>query len=373
MFSILDKKIDILKTEKKSLLNEYEYKCFFKYNNNNYMFHLTKYKNSSYYDLNIDRIQLFDNYRYNYLANVYEEYKLKENENVYKERNYLGFGETFMKKLQEVGLINKEYKIQDMEIRNSLYYYKDLFKNEKNTEFIKCTLDESFNENKYKSFDKYFVKNDGNEYFIHHKTQSKKQSENEIFEIEKLNSNNKNLENLSIVINKQIESDKLVNLMLYFEIGNENLSGFNKAAIDEYKDIIKLIGDKFNYPFDVNIGNCIFDFKEKTINISINKCTNGFETNYYKIKTDKNNTEIIKDDETSKLIYSCNKKNIVGTEIEIKKYDPEYFDEMLFNTLQSRDDIKEFLNFDYKDYNDFTNKAEIMNKTKELNENNLEI
>lgn len=161
--------------------------------------------------------------------------------------------------------------------------------------------------------------------------------------------------------------------MLYFEIDNENLSGFNKAAIDEYKDIIKLIGDKFNYPFDVNIGNCIFDFKEKTINISINKCTNGFETNYYKIKTDKNNTEIIKDDETSKLIYSNKKENIVGTEIEIKKYDPEYFDEELFNVLQSREDIKEFLGFDYRDYNDFTNKAEIMNEQKEQNENELEI
>ena len=373
MFSILDKKIDILKTEKKSLLNEYEYKCFFKYNNNNYMFHLTKYKNSSYYDLNINRIQLFDNYRYNYLANVYEEYKLKENENVYKERNYLGFDETFMKKLQEVGLINKEYKIQDMEIRNSLYYYQDLFKNEKNTEFIKCTLDESFNDNKYKSFDKYFVKNDGNEYFIHHKTQSKKQSENEIFEIEKLNSNNKNLENLSIVINKQIENDKLVNLMLSFEIGNENLSNFNKTAIDEYKDIIKLIGDKFNYPFDVNIGNCIFDFKEKDINLSINKCTNGFETNYYKIKTDKDNTEIIKEDNPHKLIYSYNKKNIVGTDIEICKANKNEFSEYLFTLLNKMNQKYNFMEFNYKDYNDFTSKAEIMHERKEKNENELEI
>lgn len=135
----------------------------------------------------------------------------------------------------------------------------------------------------------------------------------------------------------------------------------------------KLIGDKFNYPFDVNIGNCIFDFKEKDINLSINKCTNGFETNYYKIKTDKDNTEIIKEDNPPKLIYSYNKKNIVGTEIEIKKYDPEYFDEELFNVLQSREDIKEFLGFDYRDYNDFKSKAEIMNKTKELNENELGI
>ena len=41
-------------------------------------------------------------------------------------------------------------------------------------------------------------------------------------------------------------------------------------------------------------------------------------------------------------IYSNKKENIVGTEIEIKKYDPEYFDEELFNVLQSREDIKEF-------------------------------
>lgn len=373
MFSILDKKIDILKTEKKSLLNEYEYKCFFKYNNNNYMFHLTKYKNSSYYDLNINRIQLFDNYRYNYLKNVYEEYKLNEKTNVCKERDYLEFDETFMKKLQNIGLINQEYKIQDMEIRNSLYYYKDLFKNEKNTEFIKCTLDESFNDNKYKSFDKYFVKNDGNEYFVSHKTQSKKQSENEIFEIEKLNQSDKNLENLSIVINKQIESDKLVNLMLYFEIGNENLSDFNKAAINEYKDIIKLIGDKFNYPFDVNIGNCIFDFKEKDINLSINKCTNGFETNYYKIKTDKNNAEIIKEDNPPKLIYSYNKKNIVGTDIEIRKADKNEFSKYLFTLLNRMNQKYNFMEFDYKDYNDFTKKAEIMNEQKEQNKNELEI
>jgi len=266
----------------------------------------------------------------------------------------------FMKKLQNIGLINQEYKIQDIEIKNSLYYYQDLFKNEKNTDFIECTLNEDINYNKYNSFDKYFVKNNGNEYFMHHKTQSKKQSENEIFEIEKLNSNNKNLENLSIVINKQIESDKLVNLMLYFEIGNENLSGFNKAAIDEYKDIIKLIGDKFNYPFDVNIGNCIFDFKEKTINISINKCTNGFETNYYKIKTDKNNTEIIKDDETSKLIYSCNKKNIVGTDIEIRKADKNEFSEYLFILLNRMNQKYNFMEFDYKDYNQFKENVEFI-------------
>lgn len=375
MFSILDKKIDILKTEKKSLLNEYEYKCFFKYNNNNYMFHLTKYKNSSYYDLNINRIQLFDNYKYNYLANVYEEYKLKENENVYKERNYLGFDETFMKKLQEVGLINKEYKIQDMEIRNSLYYYKDLFKNEKNTEFIKCTLDESFNDNKYKSFDKYFVKNDGNEYFVSHKTQSKKQSENEIFEIEKLNQSDKSLENLSIVINKEIENNKLINLMLYFEIGNENLSNFNKAAKNEYKDIIKLIGDKFNYPFDVNIGNCIFDFKEKDINLSINKCTNEFETNYYNIKTDKNNTEIIKEDNSHKLIYSYNKKNIVGTDIEICKADKNEFSEYLFTLLNKMNQKYNFMEFNYKDYNQFRENVESIDNVikKEQNKNELEI
>lgn len=290
MFSILNNKnknqeIEILKTDKKSLLDKYEYKCFFKYNNNDYLFNLKKYKNSNCYDLEINKIQLFEDYRYNYLKNVYEEYKLNEKANISKERNYLEFDETFMKKLQNIGLINQEDKIQDMEMRNSLYYYQDLFKNEKNTDFIECTLNENINYNKYNSFDKYFAKNEGNEYFIHHKTQSKKQFENEIFEIKKLNSNNKNLENLSIIINKQIENDKLVNLMLSFEIGNENLSNFNKAAIDEYKDIIKLIGDKFNYPFDVNIGNCIFDFKEKDINLSINKCTNGFETNYYKIKS----------------------------------------------------------------------------------------
>lgn len=74
-----------------------------------------------------------------------------------------------------------------------------------------------------------------------------------------------------------------------------------------------------------------------------------------------------------KEIYSYKKENIVGTDIEIKKYDPEYFDEMLFNPLQSRDDIKEFLNFNYKDYNDFTNKAKIINEQKEQNKNELEI
>lgn len=205
------------------------------------------------------------------------------------------------------------------------------------------------------------------------KHNQKKQSENEIFEIEKLNSNDKNLENLSIVIDKQIKNDKLENLILYFEIGNENLSDFNKAAIDEYKDIIKLIGDKFNYPFDVNIGNCIFDFKEKDINLSINKCTNGFETNYYKIKTDKDNAEIIKEDNPPKLIYSYNKKNIVGTDIKIRKANKNEFSEYLFTLLNKMNQKYNFMEFDYKDYNDFKSKAEIMNKTKELNENELEI
>ena len=74
-----------------------------------------------------------------------------------------------------------------------------------------------------------------------------------------------------------------------------------------------------------------------------------------------------------KEIYSYKKENIVGTEIEIRKYDPECFNEELFGVLQSREDIKEFLGFNYKDYNDFTKKAEIMNEQKEQNKNELEI
>lgn len=91
MFSILNNKnknqeIEILKTDKKSLLDKYEYKCFFKYNNNNYMFNLKKYKNSNCYDLEVNKIQLFEDYRYNYLKNVYEEYKLKEEANISKKK-----------------------------------------------------------------------------------------------------------------------------------------------------------------------------------------------------------------------------------------------------------------------------------------------
>nr|DAR90401.1 MAG TPA: hypothetical protein [Caudoviricetes sp.] len=74
-----------------------------------------------------------------------------------------------------------------------------------------------------------------------------------------------------------------------------------------------------------------------------------------------------------KKFIHIKKKILWGQILKLKKYDPEYFDEMLFNSLQSREDIKEFLNFDYKDYNDFTNKAEIMNEQKEQNENELEI
>lgn len=154
---------------------------------------------------------------------------------------------------------------------------------------------------------------------------------------------------------------------------NEEKYELIKKDIDEYKDIIRLIGDKFNYPFDVNIGNCIFDFKEKDINLSINKCTNGFETNYYNIKTDKNNTEIIKEDNSPKLIYSCNKKNIVGTDIEIRKADKNEFSKYLFTLLNRMNQKYNFMEFDYKDYNDFTNKAEIMNEQKEQNKNELEI
>lgn len=33
----------------------------------------------------------------------------------------------------------------------------------------------------------------------------------------------------------------------------------------------------------------------------------------------------------------------------------------------------DFMEFNYKDYNDFTNKAEIMNEQKEQNKNELEI
>lgn len=142
------------------------------------------------------------------------------------------------------------------------------------------------------------------------------------------------------------------------------------------KPINKDVLQKINDYFDFHLSN------RQVENIKIYEYSDKKPKNYeiyFKDKnlyvdTDKSSLKItITHDNLFKTIYNSKKENLVGTEIEIKKYDPEYFDEELFNVLQSRDDIKEFLNFDYKDYNDFTKKAEIMNKTKELNENNLEI
>lgn len=374
MFFNKNEKIEVLKTEKKSLLNEYKYICFFKYNNNDYMFNLTKYKNSDLYDLEIDKIKLFKNYEYDYLKNIYHEYKLSKQEDLSKERNYFEFDEVLMKKLQEVGLINSKHKIEDIEIKNSLYYYQDLFKNEQNTKFIKCTLNEKINYDNYTSFDKYFIKNNGNEYFMHHKIQErgrfKEKFEKEVFEIEKLNSNNKNLENLSIIINREIKNDKLSKLTVFFEIGGENLSNFNKAAIDEYKDIIKLIGNEYNYPFDLNIGNFIFDFNEKTVNISINKCTNGFENSYYEIKFDKDKMEIIKEGNPSKMIYSSKEENFIGTNIEITKVDRNEFSIELFTLLNEINQKYYFMDFNFEDYNQFKINTQSINK--EIRNENFE-
>lgn len=136
---------------------------------------------------------------------------------------------------------------------------------------------------------------------------------------------------------------------------------YYKTTINEYKD------------YEINISE--LNFNNNKMDLSCDYGSYTAEKTNNELKIYYNTYEYVNDVEKDikQEIYSNKKENIVGTEIEIKKYDPEYFDEELFNSLQSRDDIKEFLNFDYKDYNDFTNKAEIMNKTKELNENNLEI
>lgn len=190
------------------------------------------------------------------------------------------------------------------------------------------------------------------------------------FDNEKLNSNNKNLENLSIIINREIKNDKLSKLTVFFEIGDENLSNFNKAAIDEYKDIIKLIGNEYNYPFDLNIGNFIFDFNEKTVNISINKCTNGFENSYYEIKFDKDKMEIIKEGNPSKMIYSSKEENFIGTNIEITKVDRNKFSIELFTLLNEINQKYYFMDFNFEDYNQFKINTQPINK--EIGNENFE-
>lgn len=130
-------------------------------------------------------------------------------------------------------------------------------------------------------------------------------------------------------------------------------------------EILFFLQNKFLYKVD-KIMKIIYNY----INLSINKCTNGFETNYYKIKTDKDNAEIIKEDNPPKLIYSYNKKNIVGTDICSREINKELFTEDLFNFLKSEENKSGFIKFDYDNYDSLLkNSNEIKEKEcEELNE-----
>ena len=138
------------------------------------------------------------------------------------------------------------------------------------------------------------------------------------------------------------------------------------------KDVLK----KINEYFDFHLSN------RQIENIKIYEYSDKKSKNYEIYFKDKNcyvDTDesclkiTITHNNLFKMIYKSEKQNLVGTEIDKPEYDPEYFDEELFNFLQSREDIKEFLGFDYRDYNDFKSKAEIMNEQKEQNKNELEI
>lgn len=270
---------------------------------------------------------------------------------------------------QKIGLINKDYKFNELSIYNPVKYYSENFQEYDNINLIKTNSFENKNDSNYCStVDSYYFKFKGNDYYLEHQNNYQIGVERNYFKlIQRVE--DPHSEHYDYMEIKETEFNES-RLKQYY------LSLTDNIYDNEYgKELVNIINKNFNQNFNFHIKDLIFRNNEMKLNVCgeeyiVNK-TND-ELKFYNVgeKFQFSTNQCV---DYKQEIYSNKKENIVGTEIEIKKYDPEYFDEELFNVLQSREDIKEFLGFDYRDYNDFKSKAEIMNKTKELNENELEI
>ena len=378
MFSIFKKeknqnKINI--TSKSQTKNEQSFT--FEYKNKTYKYNINKISNEEY------EIKLREYYNYHSNPNIYFEKKAKEldmcdldckgiklgNLQLLRLRNIDYFDEDFFNEMQKIGLINKDYKFNELSVYNSVKYYSENFKEYDNVNLIKTnSVENQNNSNDYFTVDCYYFKFKGNDYYLEHQNNYQGVIEQDYFKlIQRVEDPySKHFDYIEIKENK-FNNSRFKKYGLFLE---DNIYD-NKCG----KELVDIINKNFNKNFNFNIKDLTFGYNEMRLNVCgeeyvVNK-TND-ELKFYNVgeKFQSSTNEYV---DYEKEIYSYKKENIVGTEIEIRKYDPEYFDEELFNFLQSREDIKEFLGFDYRDYNDFKSKAEIMNEQKEQNKNELEI
>ena len=377
MFSIFKKEKDPNKiniTSKSQSKNEQSFT--FEYKNKTYKYVFNKISNEEY------EINLREYYNYHSNPNIYFEKKATKldmydldckgiqigNLQLLRIKNTDYFDEDFFNEMQKIGLINKDYKFNELSIYNPVKYYSENFQEYDNINLIKTNSFENKNDSNYCStVDSYYFKFKGNDYYLEHQNNYQIGVERNYFKL------------------IQRVEDPYSEHYDYMEIKETE---FNESRLKQYylsltdniydnecgKELVDIINKNFNQNFNFYIKDLIFRNNEMKLNVCgeeyvVNK-TND-ELKFYNIgkKFQSSANQYV---DYKKEIYSYKKENIVGTEIEIRKYDPEYFDEMLFNPLQSREDIKEFLGFDYKDYNDFKSKAEIVNEQKEQNKNELE-
>lgn len=278
------------------------------------------------------------------------------NSRIFRMRN-AKFDEDFFKALQKKGFIDKNYKFNELSIMYPGNYYSDNLKEYDNINLIKTTaFKEEYNFNDYSTIDYYYFKLNKEDYSLSHKYSYKNSAKENNFYISKMDNNDH-------IVMETVEYHNKYYMEITDRLYNDELK----------KELIHIINENFNQIFNHNISE--LNFNNNKMDLSCDYGSYTAEKTNNELKIYYNTYEYVNDVEKDikQEIYSNKKENIVGTEIEIKKYDPEYFDEELFNVLQSREDIKEFLGFDYRDYNDFKSKAEIMYEQKEKNENELEI
>ena len=378
MFSIFKKEKDPNKiniTSKSQTKNEQNFT--FEYKNKTYKYNINKISNEEY------EIKLREYYNYHSNPNIYFEKKAKKldmcdldykgiklgNLQLLRIRNIDYFDEDFFSEMQKIGLINKDYKFTELSVYNPVKYYSENFKEYDNVNLIKTnSVENQNNSHDYFTVDCYYFKFKGNDYYLEHQNNYQGVVEQNYFKlIQRVEDPySEHYDCMEIKESKFDESRfKRYNLSLTDNI-YDNECG---------KELVDIINKNFNQKFNFNIKDLRINHNEMKLNICgeeyiVNKIND--ELKFYNVgeKFQFSTNQCV---DYKKEIYSYKKENIVGTEIEIRKYDPEYFDEILFNPLQSREDIKDFLGFDYKDYNDFQSKAEIINEQKEQNKNELEI
>lgn len=371
MFSIFKKEKD---PNKINITDEFQTKkeksLIFEYKNKTYKYVFNKISNEEY------EINLRGYYNYHSNHNIYFEKKAKEldmyeldckgiqvgNLKLLRIRDTDYFDENFFNDMQKIGLINKDYKFNELSIYNPVKYYSENFKEHDDINLIKTdSFENKNNSNDCFTVDSYYFKFKGNDYYLEHQNNYQGGVEQNYFKL------------LQRVEDPYLEHYDYIEIK-ETEFNDTRFKRYNLSLSDNIydnecgKELVNIINKNFNQNFNFNIKDLIFRYNEMKLNVC------GEEYVVQKEKDELKFYNVGKEHQfpTDKYV-DYKKENIVGTDIEIKKYDPKYFDEMLFNHLQSREDIKEFLNFNYKDYKDFQNKAEIMHERKEKNENELEI